>query len=79
MAYFPDFAPYAYGRAQPGVVHVGWLDDEHAFPKGPINRRLVEKMKSLAAKPVELTRGFHLCELCSQPADVVMTFVPDRG
>jgi hypothetical protein len=47
MAFFPDLSPYAYGRDdQPDVVHVGWLDDTHAFQKGAVDRRLVEKLKS---------------------------------
>ncbi len=80
MAYFPDLASYAYGyRAHPGVVHVGWLDDEHAFPKGHVGRQLVERLKVLASSPVELYRGVHICELCAEPADVVKTFVPNRG
>src|SRR6478672_248210 len=63
VAYFPDLAPYAYGhRVHPGVVHVGWLDGVHPFPEGAVDRHLIEKMKSLAAKPVELYRGFHICE-----------------
>jgi hypothetical protein len=74
MTYFPDLAPYAYGnRAHPGVVHVGWLDDIHPFTKGPVDPLLVEKMKMLAATPVELSRGKHLCEVCVEPPDVVKT------
>jgi hypothetical protein len=80
VAYFPDLAPHSYGEGiHPDVVHVGWLDGVHPFPKGPIDRRLVEKLKVLAAKPVELYRGSHICELCPEPADVVKTFIPDRG
>ena len=80
VACFPDLASYAYGyRSHPGVVHVGWLDGEHPFAKGTIDRRLVEKIKLLATKPVELYRGRHICELCTEPADIVKSFVPDRG
>ena len=80
VAYFPDLAPYGYGDGtQRGVVHVAWLDGTHPFPKGPVDRRLVEKLRSLAAKPVELTRGVHICEVCVEPTDVVKSFVPDRG
>src|SRR5262249_28204452 len=77
MAYFPDLAPYAYGRhPHPGVVHVGWLDGIHSFPKVPVARRVIEKMKRLAAAPVELYRGSHLCEVCIEPPGVVKTFTP---
>jgi hypothetical protein len=78
MAYFPDLSPYAYGHAaHPGVVHIGWLDGVHSFPKGAVDSRLIEKIKSLARKPVELYRGRHICELCVAPPDVEKTFMPN--
>jgi hypothetical protein len=79
MTYFPDNSPYAYGHSShPGVVHVGWLDDVHSFPKGDVEPRLIQKMKSLASRPVELYRGKHICELCAEPAGLVKAYVPDR-
>ena len=79
MAYFPDLAPYAYGRrAHPGVVHVGWLGGSHAFPKGPVESRLIKTMKLFAEQPVERYRGVHLCELCVAPLDLETTIVPNR-
>ncbi len=47
--------------------------------KGTVDRHLIEKMKLLAANPVELYRGSHVCEVCAVPGDVVKTVVPDRG
>jgi hypothetical protein len=80
VAYFPDLAPYGYGHGvHPCVVRVGWLDAVRSFPKGLVAPRLIEKMKLLAANPVELRRGRHVCELCIEPADVVKTFVPSMG
>jgi hypothetical protein len=77
MTYFPDLSPYAYGyNRHPGVVHVGWLDGIHPFPKGCVALDLVEKMKLLASKPVELYRGYHYCEICIDPPDLVKSFVP---
>jgi hypothetical protein len=65
MAYFPDLSPYAYGHADhPNVVHVGWLDGVHDYPKGDVAPNLLAKLKSLAKRPVELYRGYHICELC---------------
>jgi hypothetical protein len=79
MAYFPDLSPYAYGyRLHPGVVHVGWLDGTHPFSKGFVESRLIEKMKLLAEKPVELYRGFHVCELCVAPPDLEKTIMTNR-
>lgn len=69
----------AYGHhAHPGVVHVGWLDNVHPFPHGIVEARLIERMKLLAAKPVELYRGKHVCELCAEPPDLVKTNLPNR-
>jgi hypothetical protein len=80
MAYFPDLVPYAYGRGpHPGIVHVGWLDGIHSFPKGAVDRRLIDKLKLLATKPVELYRGKHICELCAEPPDLVKTTIPNRA
>ena len=80
MAYFPDLSPYSYGHGHhPGVVHVGWLDGVHPFSKGTVEGTVVEKLKLLASKPVELYRGRHICEVCIVPAGMVKTFVPDRG
>jgi hypothetical protein len=79
MTYFPDLSPYAYGHhAHPGVVHVGWLDNVHSFPRGTVEARLIEKMKRLAAKPVELYRGQHICQLCVEPKHLVKTNLPNR-
>jgi hypothetical protein len=68
MTYFPDLSLYAYGRhSHPGVVHVGWLDGTHPYPKGMVTPSLIEKIRLLATKPVELYRGKHVCEVCPDP------------
>jgi hypothetical protein len=68
MTYFPDLSPYAYGhRSHPGVVHVGWLDGTHPYSQGTVAPVLIEKMRLLATKPLELYRGKHVCELCPAP------------
>jgi len=78
VTYFPDHSPYAYGHgSHPGVVHVGWLDNSHPYPKGAVDTRLIEKMKLLASNPVELYRGRHVCELCAEPSDIVKTTLPN--
>ena len=72
MAHFPDLSSYSYGhRPQPGVVHVGWLDDKHNYPKGRVAGHVIKKLKQLATRPTELYRGFHICELCSHPKGIL--------
>jgi hypothetical protein len=79
VTYFADDSPYAYGHgSHTGVVHVGWLDNVHPYPKGVVEARLIEKMRLLASKPVERYRGFHICELCAEPPDLVETNLPNR-
>jgi len=71
MSYFPDLSPYDYGKGfYPGVVHVGWLDRHHDYPKGSVPREIVKKLQILATQPVELYMGYHECELCVPPAGV---------
>jgi hypothetical protein len=78
VTYFPDYSPYAYGHgSHPGVVHVGCLDNVHSYSKGAVDARLIEKMKFLVSKPVELYRGIHICELCAEPPDLVKTNLPN--
>lgn len=36
-------------------------------------------MKCLAANPVELYRGKHVCNVCIEPDGLVRTFVADKG
>ena len=80
MAYFSDLSPYAYGHgSHPEVVHVGWLDNAHAYATGTVDDGLVEKMRRLASKPVELYRGFHICELCIEPPNLVKSCLPNRA
>jgi hypothetical protein len=76
MTYFPDLSPYSYGHgSHPGVVHVGWLDKVHPYPKGDVDARLIQKMKLLASKRVELYRGKHICELCPEPPGLVKDYM----
>lgn len=71
MAHFDDLSEYRYSRrVQPGVVHVGWLGNGHPYARGAVPASLVEKMRRLARSPVELYRGFHVCDLCVEPEEV---------
>jgi len=64
--YFPDLTPYEYARTRPQatVLNVGWLSAAHAFSSGTADERLVNALQRLVASPVNLRRGFHLCEFC---------------
>ena len=65
--------PAASRRSSRGVAR--W---NSSVAKGLIDRRLIEKMKLLAEKPLELYRGRHVCELCIPPPDLEKTIVLNR-
>jgi hypothetical protein len=71
--YFPDLTPYEYGQTAPqtNVLNVGWLSAAHAFPIGIPNERLVQALRRLIASPVNLYRGWHICEFCPGPPTIV--------
>ena len=74
MAYFKDLSPYRYaGIHQQGILHVGWLDGSHPFPKGEVSGEALEAMEELAKFPVEEYRGFHTCEICEPPEGLTVT------
>src|SRR5258707_14672197 len=70
--YFPDLTPYEYGQTAPqtSVLNVGWLSAAHAFPVGIPNERLVQALRRLIASPVNLYRGWHICEFCRSPPTI---------
>jgi len=71
MAHFDDLSPYRYShREESGVVHVGWLGRGHGYTTGSVPVALVVKMRKLAERPVELYRGYHVCDLCQLPEEL---------
>ena len=66
MAYFKDLTPYTYGRAEPdeNILNIGWLSREHDYQTGAVDKDILDKLKKLVAKPVNLFRGLHECEFC---------------
>jgi hypothetical protein len=63
--HYPDLTPYEYSkRKEPAALNVGWLDAEHEFSKGKVPNEIVEQLKLFAKKPVNQTRGFHVCQFC---------------
>lgn len=63
--YFEDLSPYCYlGRHSNNepdnkVVNIGWLDQEHPFPKGVTSETILKRVLALCFQPVNQTRGFH--------------------
>lgn len=67
--YFADLSQYKYSRgdSRPNVVNIGWLSSDHPFLKGLVSDEFLARLRKLIQAPVDLTRGFHLCEFCPPP------------
>ena len=67
--YFQDLSKYRYRSNEPstGVLNIGWLSREHSFPTGEASKAFIECLRQLAASPIELTRGAHICEFFPEP------------
>jgi hypothetical protein len=53
------------------MLNVGWLSDEHPFPRGSVPLAFAHELERIAREPVQLTRGRHLCEFCRPPDDII--------
>ena len=77
MAYYLDLTPFAYHHDHPGEEHmlnVGWLEAGRPFGRGPVPYAFADELRLLAQKPVNLMRGFHVCDLCEPPRDLIASF-----
>jgi len=59
--YLEDLSPYinVKGEIEPNVYAVGWLDQNHDFPKGEVSQVILERILELCFNPVNPTRGWH--------------------
>ena len=62
--FFKDLTPYGYRKGSPSALNVGWLDAAHPFPRGCVPNGFVARLRMLASKPVNQTRGFYVCQFC---------------
>lgn len=65
--YFEDLSPYTYGRPAAKaawIVNVGWLDPDHEYARGDVDREAILKLAELCRIRVNQTRGIHPCEFC---------------
>jgi hypothetical protein len=75
MAFFEDLSAYCYHPSgiRPGTKNVGWIEPQKPFSKGIVPEMFLKRLWHLCKIPVVQTRGFHVCELCNMPSDVVPT------
>ncbi len=66
-------SPYRYHQSgnRPNTLNVGWIDAEKEFPKGSVPDVFVRRLWQFCKIPMVQTRGFHVCNLCNMPKEVV--------
>lgn len=67
MTYFADLAQCGYFHASmSNLIAVGWLDTNHAFPKGEVSAEVRGLLWSFASRTWQprVYCGSHFCEFC---------------
>lgn len=68
MSYYADLSPCDYfGPSDTALLAVGWLDSQHSFQKGRVDRAFFDALSRLLENPWQpfATAGRHGCELCT--------------
>lgn len=73
--HYSDLSRYTYatnsGRplvgTAPQSLNVGWLEATYPFSKGDVTDNFMVRLWTLCRTPVNLMRGFHECDFCSDP------------
>jgi hypothetical protein len=72
MPFFADLSPYCYhGATHPKLFNIGWLSKDQPFNRGSVPPVLVSVLRFLDESPQNLCRGFHVCEFCEPPLDIL--------
>ncbi len=80
MAFFQDLSLYCYQQSgvRSGTQNIGWIGAKEPFPKGDASDAFLKRLWQFCKVPVVQTRGFHVCDLCNMPTDVVPRFEFER-
>jgi hypothetical protein len=75
MAFFEDLSPYCYHESgvRPDTQNIGWLEAKKPFPTATVSGAFLKQLWQFCKIPVVQTRGFHVCDLCDMPAEVIPT------
>jgi hypothetical protein len=71
MTYFKELSFYSYDNEYPPAKNVGWLERCHEYEKEQPTEKTLDLLWSVCGISVALSRGGHLCDLCT-PAQRVL-------
>jgi hypothetical protein len=65
--YIPDLTEYGYLESylRAGLLAIGWLDADHAFPTGDAPEQVLDRLWKYIERPIAQTRGWHSCPFCA--------------
>ncbi|MEV4318087.1 hypothetical protein [Actinocrispum sp. NPDC049592] len=81
MTTYQDLSTYVYGDHDPAatVLNVGWLGGRASFTTGDVDAEVrYALLEAIVRDQVNVMRGWHSCELCTEPSPVVVPFEPAR-
>lgn len=64
--YFKDMTQYRYRDHKEKAFNIGWLSADKPMNTGEVPEAFIKKLWKYLRYPVQVCRGFHTCELCSQ-------------
>jgi hypothetical protein len=67
--YCSDLSPYQslVEAGDPLSLNVGWLDGAHDYVRGDVPNSFLDLLLAYCTIPVHPMRGYHRCELCTEP------------
>jgi hypothetical protein len=66
VSYIADLAPVSYSGLKGPIRAVGWLESPHPFPRGSVDPRFDQRLKTLIEHPVGglFSLGMYWCSIC---------------
>jgi len=79
--YYPELSPYIYMTNArkplvdnaPQPLNVGWIEAGYPFAQGAVRDAFMVRLWAFCRAPVNLTRGFHECQFCSDETFAYLT------
>ena len=81
MTYFDDLSPYSYlSEEERDVLNIGWLDMDHAFPRGETSDEFIERLAWLCVySQVKCTPQGYMDARCVQLRRLAFTSLAMKG
>ena len=79
MTYYADLTRYEYTQGNEAMVNIGWLSRDAPFDQGEVPQAAFDALLVLADSQVNVMRGVHDCEFCSEESPIRIPASNERG